>query len=202
MAQVEFLHDSERGQTDALRDSMFRLRHRVFKERLGWDVASIEGREQDKYDRMHPVYLLCRNQEEVEGCWRLLPTSGPYMLKDEFPELLSGHTAPQDDRIWEISRFAIQAGQKGYRSLAGVHKITARMYEQLFAFGLTNGIDQIVGVTDVLCERLLTRVGVNIQRFGPPQQIGVTMAVAGWLDVTPENLERVRRCADGKPEMS
>ena len=30
----------------------------------------------------------------LRGCWRLLPTEGPYMLKDSFPELLHGAEAP------------------------------------------------------------------------------------------------------------
>ena len=104
-----FLHEAEAERAAVLRDGMYCLRHRVFKERLGWSVTSIEGREHDKYDDLRPVYLLCRNEhDEVEGCWRLLPTTGPYLLKDVFGELLHGHPAPQDTRIWEISRFAIQ----------------------------------------------------------------------------------------------
>jgi acyl homoserine lactone synthase len=27
----------------------------------------------------------------LRGCWRLLPTVGPYMLKDSFPAFLHGH---------------------------------------------------------------------------------------------------------------
>ena len=175
-----------------LRDSMFCLRHRVFKERLGWNVTSVLGRERDVYDGLSPVYLLCRNeQNEIEGCWRILPTTGPYLLKDVFPQLLYGHSPPEDANVWEISRFAVLPHQKVYRSLAGVHEITGRMFARLFAFGLAHGINRIVGVTDVMCERLLCRAGVFVESFGPPQRIGPTIAVAGWLDVTVENLERV-----------
>ena len=80
---------------------------------------------------------------------------------------------------------------KGYNSLAGVSQLTGRMFAALFAFGLEQGIRQIVGVTDVRCERVLARTGVDIQRFGPPRRIGRTRAVAGWLDVDSANLERV-----------
>ena len=160
MAEVMFLHEAGAASAAVLRVGMYCLRHRVFKERLGWNVTSIDGREQDKYDDLGPVYLLCRNEcDEVEGCWRLLPSTGPYLLKDVFDDLLYGHPAPQDAKIWEISRFAIQLSQKNYRSLAAVHEITGRMFERLFEFGLEHGIVRIVGVTDVLCERLLvTRI--------------------------------------------
>ena len=192
MSEVLFLHETGARSAVTLRDSMYCLRHRVFKERLGWNVTSVKGRERDVYDELKPLYLLCPNQRnEVEGCWRLMPTTGPYLLKDIFPQLLYGHPAPEDPAVWEISRFAVQPAQKGYRSLAGVHEITGSMFARLFEFGLAHGIDRIVGVTDVICERLLYRAGVFIQRFGPPQKIGPTVAVAGWLDVTTENFERV-----------
>ena len=104
MAEVDFLHEAGAARAAVLRDGMYCLRHRVFKERLGWNVTSVEGREQDKYDDLRPVYLLCRNElDEVEGCWRLMPTAGPYLLKDVFGELLYGHPAPQDPETWEIS---------------------------------------------------------------------------------------------------
>ena len=76
-------------------DGMFALRHRVFRERLGWDVNSVAGREHDLYDDLHPVYLVCRDDKQTVGCWRLLPTTGPYMLKDVFSDLLHGHPLPR-----------------------------------------------------------------------------------------------------------
>ena len=147
-AEVDFLHEAGAARAAVLRDGMYCLRHRVFKELLGWNVNSIEGREQDEYDDLRPVYLLCRNErDEVEGCWRLLPTSGPYLLKDVFDELLHGYPAPEDKQVWEISRFAIQPSQKNYGSLAAVHEITGRMFARLFEFGLEHGIVRIIGVT-------------------------------------------------------
>ncbi len=38
---------------------------------------------------------------------RLLPTTGPYMLADVFPQLLRGEDPPKAEHIWEISRFAV-----------------------------------------------------------------------------------------------
>ena len=33
-----------------LLEQMFRLRARIFRDRLGWDVAVKDGKERDKYD--------------------------------------------------------------------------------------------------------------------------------------------------------
>ncbi len=65
---------------------MHKLRAKVFKGRMGWDVPVISGMEIDGYDAIDPMYMLMRAPEGVLcGCWRLLPTEGPYMLKDSFP---------------------------------------------------------------------------------------------------------------------
>jgi N-acyl-L-homoserine lactone synthetase len=53
---------------------MHRLRGRVFKERLDWDVSVAGGLEIDQYDSFKPTYLLALEQSEVVGCVRLLPT--------------------------------------------------------------------------------------------------------------------------------
>src|ERR1044072_154893 len=70
---------------------MHRLRYRVFKLRLDWDVKVEGDLERDHFDDLHPVYLLQRGHDgRVSGCARLLPTLGPTMLRDTFPALLHG----------------------------------------------------------------------------------------------------------------
>ena len=74
---------------------MHRLRYRIFKERLGWDVQVSGDMEVDEFDACRPVYLLQRDDDgRVQGCVRLLPTTGPTMLRDTFPALLDGQAAP------------------------------------------------------------------------------------------------------------
>src|SRR6266542_4457256 len=83
---------------------MHRLRYRIFKERLGWDVQASGDMEVDEFDACQPVYLLQRNDDgRVQGCVRLLPTTGPTMLRDTFPALLDGQAAPASQVIWEAA---------------------------------------------------------------------------------------------------
>ena len=104
---------TEPGMDWASLDGMFRLRDEVFHKRLGWDVLSQGGLERDKFDDMDPVYLIARaNERRVDGCTRLLPTTGPYMLSDVFPQLLQGEDAPQDAFTWELSRFTANGPQQ------------------------------------------------------------------------------------------
>lgn len=87
---------------------MHRLRYRVFKQRLGWNVEVSGEMEVDEFDVLRPVHLLNRsNAGRIQGCVRLLPSTGPTMLRDTFPILLDGQPAPRSDRIWESSRFAL-----------------------------------------------------------------------------------------------
>jgi len=82
--------------------AMHTLRAQVFKYKKGWDVTLIAGMEIDGYDALNPFYMLINSQaqpNDVQGCWRLLPTTGPYMLKDTFPELLAA-TAPEASDVW------------------------------------------------------------------------------------------------------
>ena len=70
---------------------MFRLRRRVFKERLDWTVSVSGDLELDIYDALNPTYLATvSSNREVVGCVRLLPTTRPTMLADTFPQLLNG----------------------------------------------------------------------------------------------------------------
>ena len=71
-------------------DAMFRARAKTFADRLGWDVVVRNGWERDRFDDENPLYLVSVNPDTGEywGSLRLLPTTGPNMLRDVFPQLL------------------------------------------------------------------------------------------------------------------
>ncbi len=59
-----------------LLSQMHRLRYRVFKEQLGWDVQGENGVERDEFDRPDTAYLIASDfSARVTGPWRLLPTT-------------------------------------------------------------------------------------------------------------------------------
>lgn len=155
---------------------MYRLRAKVFKERMGWDIPVHNGMDYDGYDELDSHYLMIKgNNQSVRGCWRLLPTEGPYMLRDTFPELLNGHAAPVDAKVWELSRFAIETdGEEGF----GFTSLALESMRSLFQFGERMGIERYVAVTTTAIERMMRRAGIVIERFGPPLQIGVEKTVA------------------------
>lgn len=161
---------------------MHKLRAKVFKDRLGWEVPIMSGMEIDGYDALEPLYMMIREPGggTLRGCWRLLPTEGPYMLKDSFSQLLHGQDAPEHAGIWELSRFAIETDGN---SRFGFSEITMESIAEIISHGYHAGIDQYVTVTTTAIERLLRRAGVVTRRFGAPLQIGVERAVALYVDV-------------------
>jgi len=171
--------------------SMFQLRYSIFHDRLHWDVKTHDGMEIDEFDDDYSTYFVVRGeQNRVIGCWRLRPTTTPYMLQDTFPQLLGGQAAPSNEHVWELSRFAVvntpfanpQYGF-GYTSLA---LMTAAL-----RFALDHGIDRYVTVTSVAVERLMKKMGLQVHRFAPPVRIGRVHSVAVWVDIDTHTYEAV-----------
>jgi acyl homoserine lactone synthase len=160
---------------------MHRLRAKVFNDRMGWEVPIISGMEIDGYDALDPYYLMIRELKKgLRGCMRVLPTMGPYMLKDTFPELLHGHPAPESPKILELSRFAVEAEeQQGF----GFSELTMDVTREIVKFGDKMGIERYVTVTTPSIERMMRRAGLAVTRFGPPIRIGVENAVALDFDI-------------------
>ncbi|MFZ0257206.1 MAG: acyl-homoserine-lactone synthase [Gammaproteobacteria bacterium] len=180
---------------------MFQLRDQVFNKRLGWNLKTRNGWEQDSYDDLHPVYMVVRNSSRhVCGCWRLLPTTGHYMLKNTFPQLLQGEAAPSSTDTWEISRFAMAPTSSEDTRQANLGAATFEMLQRAVHFADEHGIRRYVFVTSVAVERLLKRIGLNIHRFGDgkAQRIGDVLSVACWIDVDDNN----RKVARGETEVN
>ena len=172
---------------------MHRLRYRIFKERLGWDVQVSGDMEIDEFDACRPVYLLQRTEDSgIQGCVRLLPTTGPTMLRDTFPALLDGHAAPTSDAIWESSRFGVDLCTREAKTAGSIAQATYELFAGMIEFGLMRQLTDIVTVTDARMERILCRARWPLRRLGSPQPIGKTIAVAGHLDVSRERLQCVR----------
>lgn len=184
--RAALLHDSE------LAMGMHRLRGRVFKERLDWDVSVRDGLEIDQYDTFKPTYLLALEKSDVVGCVRLLPTTGRNMLADTFPVLLDGNPAPRAARIWESSRFCVDTKSAAATAENGLRNATFLLFAAMIEWGQQHDLQAIATVTDLRMERILRRVGWHLDRLGTPRQIGTTNAVPGLLPISEEALGAIR----------
>ena len=167
---------------------MHRLRKTVFKDRLGWDVTVSGELEADEFDGSGSSYLLSIDRYgTVDGCVRLLPTTGPNMLRDIFPSLVTKAAVPCSEQVWEASRFAV----RGNTAQAGISQTTYDLLIGVLMFGLANSISTIACVVDVRMERILRRAGWQLDRLGPARRTGNTIALAGQLDVSKQVLRNL-----------
>lgn len=176
--------------SDAEKFGMFALRHEVFKVRLGWDVQTTsDGQEIDCFDGIdHARYIVGKSSSSVDAHWRLLPTLGPNMLRDVFPQLLHGQPAPAASDVWELSRFAIATDRLASTEDAGNPQIgfgtlSIALMQESVRFARENGIARYVTVTTSAIERMLVRRGLNVHRIGPPIKIGRVMTVACFIEI-------------------
>lgn len=169
------------------------LRAEVFSGRLGWDVNVRDGIEADHFDALGPTYILAvLDNDHVAGCARLLPSIGPTMVQDVFPSLLPDGQLHTHAGMIESSRFCVDTQCEEGRGQSSIHETTLAMFAGIIEWSITHGYSEIVTVTDLRFERILSRVGWPLQRLAPPQKIGVTTAVAGILPADQAAFERLR----------
>lgn len=176
-----------------LLDAMHRLRARVFQGRMAWEVDARDGREADAFDHLRPTYVLAvSSTDDVVGCARLLPATGPTMLSTMFPDLgPAGILTPHAGMI-ESSRFCVDTSLGEGRAGGALHEATLTMFAAIIEWSMTNGFREVVTGTDVRIERILKRAGWPMKRLGEPRRIGSTIAIAGLLPADQMSFERVR----------
>lgn len=179
---IEITQAGQTGKTGLLFD-MHRLRKRVFKDNLKWDVnVDTAGLEIDQFDLPESVYLLALDDEKrVIGSWRLLSTLGPTMIRDVWPQYLESLPMPATGDVWEASRFAVHPLQTDPReALRQSQKAVAEMFCALTELCIATGIREIYTLYDNKIARVIRRL--NCQPFmvseelpidGVPCRIGV-----------------------------
>lgn len=158
-------------------EALFRLRYRVFYERLHWDVQCRDEKETDEYDDLWTHYVVAiDDDDQVLGGWRIRPTIGNYMLADVFPQLLHGTPAPHHPRVWESNRFVVdkrESKDKGF----GFNETARALFRATCEFGIANGIDEYIMVLSAGVVRLTRASGLIVEQYGPAVRIGDVMSV-------------------------
>ncbi len=153
-----------------------------------------DGYERDTFDEANPMYLVSvdPDTEEYWGSLRLLPTTGPNMLRDVFPQLLDGGCV-ESATIWEGSRICATTvrGQPD-RSKSGINYVLIELILGIAEVAVDAGLTQIVAVFDARIFRVLRTAGCNPLVTGKPQRIGDTMSYAGLFDTGEGPLKALR----------
>lgn len=179
-------------------DDMFKLRARVFGERLGWQVTIKDGRERDGFDDLDPSYAIGLDDEgNAVSCVRALQTTGPHMLADVFSDILDGEPPLRSASLWESTRFCVDTKRLGRGN--DRHSVSYATSELMIASlegAKRAGIDDIVTVIDPIMDRVLKRSdNAPYDYVGKTVEMGKTAALAALLDCTDERINRIRACA-------
>ncbi|EEX10418.1 autoinducer synthesis protein [Ruegeria lacuscaerulensis ITI-1157] len=180
-------------------DEMFKLRARVFGDRLGWEVNIQDGRERDHFDDLHPAHVVSLNDEgEVVGCMRLLQTTGPHMLADVFNSILDGEPPIRSAQVWEATRFCVDTKKLGRgRGKNSVSYVTSEVMIGSFEYAMDAGVRDAVAVIDPVMNRVLQRSGnAPYDYVGTAKPMGKVVAMAALMDCSEERIASIRNYAD------
>jgi N-acyl-L-homoserine lactone synthetase len=180
------------AQHSEILDQMFRLRARVFHDRLGWDVDVSDGRERDKYDDEAPVYLIYVDDRtgDVMGCLRLLPTTGPTVLADFFSDTLPDATQLSAPTIWECTRFCVDDRMLTRERREELYFTSAALIAALGELAIGAGIESILGNFDATMLRLYRRIGCDVEVLGSTRRYGLPVYL-GLFPISEHVLRRV-----------
>jgi acyl homoserine lactone synthase len=185
----------EINEHSALIQQYFRLRKRVFFDRLNWSVPVDGDLERDAYDDAAPTYLLWTNPHRTAlyGGLRLMPTTGPTLLHDVFhathgrnPDLI----APD---IWEGTRMCLdeEAIARDMPGLEAGHAFDL-MFVALCEAALVLGIRRLVSNFEACMSRIYRRAGLIWTLRGQADGYGARPVYCADFDVSAEVLHRLR----------
>ena len=144
----------------------YHLRHRVFAESLKW-VPKVEDREEiDMYDLWGKTVGLIRDDGAVVGIARLLPSSGQFMLENEFGALLpDGYQIRKTSDTAEITRLAVdpEIQDKGLSS-----KMMQALLKGVYQWAVENDIRYYYLEVEHRFFRTLRALGFPCEMIGGP----------------------------------
>ena len=168
---MKILTGSEKELPRGVFEQLGRYRRRVFMEKLGWQLNTVDDMEQDQFDREDAVYIASFNRfGDVNGCARLLPTTRPYLLGEVFPQLLNGAPVPARPEVWELSRFAAMDLDRPEPGPLGQFSspVAIDLLETALDCAASRGADDVLAVSHIGVERLLRKAGFSARRIGEP----------------------------------
>ncbi len=193
---IRLISGSQRTQFPREIAQMHEIRKRTFHDRLNWQVRTLRSWEIDEFDALDPLYLISIGPNgNVRGALRLLPTTGPNMLADVFPELLPDGMRIESATVWESSRFSVDQEAAAERSENLLNRTTGELLIGIVEVGLIAGLTEVVSVYDAMFARILKRANCPAELIGKPARIGKVMGYAALFEISERMLENLRKAS-------
>ena len=171
-------------------EQMYRQRYDIYVKRRKWaGLQPVGDLEKDQYDTESAIYLLVRDDaDEILAGLRLLPSTGPHILGDLFPQLAASGV-PKGETILELTRFYIAPFKtsKAVRDwLVGV------LCSGMIEYAQANGITHITSVIDTFLLKLMLSMECRVKPLGLPQRYAEGEAIAVSVEMTDAILNSTR----------
>ena len=181
-------HDVQRY--PALMEQVYRLRHQVFVNELGWsDIAKADGLERDQFDRPDAVHQICVREGKVAGYQRMLPTVKPHLLSDVYPELCEG-SLPRGLDTYEMTRYCVAPGYREGRR--GVSSVGSELIVGGVEWALACGVKKVIVETETIWVLRWLQMKFLVRPLGFETQIGNQRIVAALLEFNRTTLQAIR----------
>lgn len=160
----------------------YRLRHRVFAEKLRWVPERNDQLESDVYDAWSTSIGLFSNQQLL-GMVRMTPAPFPFMLESEFSGCLVGtHRVRKNLDAAEITRLAIDPAIVD-RGLSA--KLMRTIFKGIYQWAHANHIRYTYLVVESKLLRILQHLWTSCDPLGPPVALppAKALSVAAIMDL-------------------
>lgn len=161
----------------------YRLRHRVFAEKLRWVPERADRLESDIYDAWSTAIGIFSSQNELLGMVRMTPAPFPFMLESEFSGCLVGsHHVRKELDTAEITRLAVDPAIVD-RGLSA--KLMRTIFKGMYHWTLANNIHYTYLVVESRLLRVVQRIGWPCHAIGAPVALppAYVLSVGALLDL-------------------
>jgi len=148
----------------------YRLRHLVFREGLRWVSNSPDGLDIDEYDQWATSLGIFNSQcgSSLVATLRLLPPDKPFMLEEEFADLLPpGLALRKELDTTEITRFATLQEVGDGES----HTLSILLYKAWYQWSLLNSVRYVYLEVESRYARKLRMMGFPTSQLGPSRRL-------------------------------
>lgn len=181
MVELHVICDANRHLYEDVLDDYFRIRYKIYVEERGWaELARPDGREIDQFDRPDTIYLMAIEGRRVVGSHRLVPTAGPTLMSDLFPQLALRSIIRRPD-AYELSRVFVVRDRRGGQVEPKVESI---IMAGTMEFALIEGLRQFTIVMETWWLPRFMAMGWNPRPLGVPVDINGMSCIGVAIDVT------------------
>lgn len=186
----------------ALLEEMFRMRAKVFSDKLGWDVHVRNGLEKDHFDDESPVYIIEQNAAgQISGSCRLLPTTGPTLLSEVFSDTIPNGALLSSPAIWECTRFCVDYQCTSKVDRQSVFQSAGRLISAIGKLCIAAGVETVLGNFDPMMLKVYSRIGCVVESLGSTSKFGGTIHLGAFV-VDKVLIDRLDRRMDRNTDLS